>query len=66
MQERRILESWLSAALDAPARRIPQPDGTVHYLKQIDDFGGRWLRVVVNESSEPPTVVTLFFDRRLS
>jgi hypothetical protein len=65
MQERGILAAWLELVLDAPARRIAQTDGTLHYLTPIEAFEGRWLRVVVNSASDPPSVVTLFFDRRL-
>jgi hypothetical protein len=65
MQERGIFSSWLHESVDAPDRVERAPDGTVHYLNAIEAFGGRWLRVVVNESTEPARVVTLFFDRRV-
>ena len=33
--------------------------------KKISEYGGRWLRVVVNENKVPPKLVTTFFDRKL-
>jgi hypothetical protein len=67
MQERNIQTSWLTEVLSAPDRRLPLADshGNTHYLKQIADFGDRWLRVVVNPNVDPQRVVTVFFDRRV-
>jgi hypothetical protein len=65
MQERGILSSWLHESVDRPDRVEHAPDGTGPYLKSIEAFGGRWLRVVVNDSVKPARVVTLFFDRRV-
>jgi hypothetical protein len=65
LRERAIEPGWVEAAVSTPDQRISQSDGTVHYLKRIDAFAGRWLRVVVNPAPNPPIVVTLFFDRRL-
>jgi len=36
-----------------------------HYLKQIPQTGGKFLRVIVNPSVSPPRVITAFFDRRV-
>ena len=67
MQERNIQPSWLTETLSAPDRLLPLADshGNTHYLKQISDFGGRWLRVIVNPTVNPQRVVTIFFDRRV-
>ncbi|WP_448604629.1 DUF4258 domain-containing protein [Thermoleptolyngbya sp.] len=67
MQERNIQESWLAQTLSTPDRVLPLADshGNTHYLKQIVDFGSRWLRVVVNPNVNPNRVVTVFFDRRV-
>ncbi len=35
-------------------------------IKEIEAFGNRILRVIVNNQDNPPEVVTVFFDRRLS
>ena len=40
-------------------------DGTVHYIKAIDQYEGRFLRVVVNPDVSPQRIVTVFFDRRI-
>ena len=66
MRERKIQTAWLQEALDLPEREDDESDGTVHYLKRISEFGNRWLRVVINPTTEPSTVVTVFFDRRVS
>lgn len=67
LQEREIQLAWLEAAVAQPDRVIPDADafGNTHYLKQIPDFGHRWLRVVVNPTVDPKRIVTLFFDRRV-
>jgi Domain of unknown function (DUF4258) len=67
MQERNIKASWLEETLSRPEQLLPIADahGNTHYLKQIPDFGHRWLRVVVNPNVDPKRVVTIFFDRRV-
>jgi len=65
LRERAIRGESVAAAIATPDQQLPQSDGTVHYLKRIDAFAGRWLRVVVNPAPNPPLIVTLFFDRRL-
>ncbi len=65
LRERGIKRSWVESAVLQPDKVEEHPDGTRHYLKVIDEFGGRWLRVVVNAASVPEKRVTAFFDRRL-
>ena len=65
LHERGISRSWIDSAVLYPDKIENHLDGTIHYLKQIDEFGGRWLRVVVNAASVPEKYVTAFFDRRL-
>lgn len=36
-----------------------------HYLKQIPEKDMRVLRVIVNPTTLPPRVITVFFDRRV-
>jgi hypothetical protein len=64
---RELKISWVSDTLSNPERILLLADsfGNTHYLKQISEFGNRWLRVVVNPTQEPPRIVTLFFDRRV-
>jgi hypothetical protein len=67
IQERAIQISWIDETLSNPQTLIPEADvhGNTHYLKQISEFGQRWLRVVVNPNVKPQRVVTVFFDRRV-
>lgn len=67
VRERNIQVSWIDETLSIPARLLSLADshGNTHYLKQISDFGDRWLRVIVNPNVEPKRVVTIFFDRRV-
>jgi hypothetical protein len=34
-------------------------------LRPIEEFGNRVLRVIFNETTQPPHVVTAFFDRTM-
>jgi len=63
--ERRIPEEWVVRAVEAPVRTEGHEQGTTHYLAKVPERGGWVLRVVVNTSVRPPTVVTVFLDRRL-
>ncbi|NEP04503.1 MAG: DUF4258 domain-containing protein [Okeania sp. SIO2G4] len=64
MEERAISEEWINRTLNEPDYN-QEIDNTTHYIKAIPEFGGRFLRVVVNVSVEPNRVVTVFFDRRI-
>jgi len=63
--ERRIPEEWIVRAVESPLRTEDHDQGTTHFLAKVPESGGRVLRVVVNIQIRPPTVVTVFFDRRL-
>jgi hypothetical protein len=65
LKERGILREWVDRTVAEPETTDNRPDGTIHYLKRIPENGNRWLRVVVNNTVEPPRKVTAFFDRRL-
>jgi len=65
LREREIRREWVNAALESPDRTEDHDDGTRHFIKQIPQFGDRWLRVVVNVAGFPERRVTAFFDRRL-
>jgi len=51
--------------IEGPEKKELQDDGTVHYLRAIEQYGGRYLRVVVNPGVSPQRIVTVFFDRRI-
>ena len=63
--ERNIQESWVKLAMDDPERQETMDDGTVHYIRAIEEYGGRYLHVVVNAAATPRIIVTIFFDRRI-
>ena len=41
---RDILSEWVIRAIDQPDKTEDRDDGTRHYLKQIPEYGDRWLR----------------------
>ncbi|MCP4626711.1 MAG: DUF4258 domain-containing protein [bacterium] len=65
LEERNIRREWVNQTSDAPDNVEEIEDGTRHYIKQIPEYGNRWLRVVVNVRANPNRAVTAFFDRRL-
>ncbi len=65
LKERNIQESWVKRTLKKPDKKEVKEDGTIHYIKSIEEYGGRYLRVVLNPYVDPPKIVTLFFNRRL-
>ncbi|MCS6926766.1 MAG: DUF4258 domain-containing protein [Candidatus Binatia bacterium] len=65
LKERNIRESWVKLAIEDPEKKEPRDDGTVHYIRAIEEYAGRYLRVVVNPDVKPWRIVTVFFDRRI-
>ena len=65
LRERGISNEWLERAISAPESQERDEEGNIHLIKTIPEHGMRVLHVIVNPRSEPPKVVTLFFDRRL-
>ena len=65
LSERNIREQWVERALTEPDRIEAHEDGTKHYMKQIQEYDNRWLRVIVSSKLEEPLAVTVFFGRRL-
>ena len=67
MKERNIQPTWVDIALSNPDRLLTDADShqNTHYIKQIEEFGNRWLRVIVNPNIDPKRVITVFFDRRI-
>lgn len=65
MRERGIEFAWLAATMDAPDTTAEHPkDPTLRYaFRRIPEFGYRVLRVVYNQTKEPPHIVTVYFDR---
>ncbi|MBS3909095.1 MAG: DUF4258 domain-containing protein [Actinobacteria bacterium] len=65
LKERNISETWVKLAIEEPEMKESKDDGTVHYVRAIEEHEGRYLRVVVNTYANPWRIVTVFFDRRL-
>ena len=65
LRERDIQEAWVKRAMEDPQKRERLDNGTIHYVRAIEEYGGRYLRVVVNPDVEPQRIVTAFFDRRI-
>ena len=65
LHERGIEREWVDRTVREPDRTEEHDDGTRHFIRQIPEFGNRWLRVVVNVTVQPERRVTAFFDRRL-
>jgi len=65
MREQNIREDWVKLTIEDPERKEQMDDGTVPYIKAIDQHEGRFLRVVVNPDISPQRIVMVFFDRRI-
>lgn len=66
--KRKIRDEWILATLEHPARtENDDSDPTlVHALRAIPEKGFRVLRVIYNESVDPMTIVTIYFDDETS
>jgi hypothetical protein len=64
LQQRKIHEKWIIAAISEPdSLEIDGEDGTLmHALKTVPEKGFKRLRVIYNETTEPFTIVTAYFD----
>jgi len=65
MHERRIDEDWVKSTVYDPDMTEPRGDDEIHYLKKILQKRGKVLRVIINPTTDPDRVVTVFFDRRV-
>jgi hypothetical protein len=53
LEERNIRREWVNQALETPENVKDVEDGTRHYIRQIPEYGNRWLRVVINVRVNP-------------
>ncbi len=65
MRERLIQEDWVESPVQNPDTTELRRDDEKHYVKQIPQNQGKFLRVIVNPSVMPQRVITMFFDRRV-
>lgn len=49
----------------AASESDPNDRDLLHVLRPIEDFGYRVLRVIFNQTRNPPHVVTVYFDRTM-
>ena len=66
ISERKIERDWLAFVIRAPQRIEEHENGTIHYIRQIPQIAGRWLRVVTSRRGGDIIVVTAFVDRRVA
>ncbi len=65
LDRRKIEVALIESAIDAPDRIVNIDSNERHYIKRIEDTKERWLRVIVNPTTDPLTIITAFYDRRL-
>ncbi len=65
LKERNIRESGVKLAIEDPEKREIMEDGTIHYIRAIEENEGWYLRVVLNPDVKPQIIITVFFDRRI-
>ncbi|WP_153111059.1 DUF4258 domain-containing protein [Propionivibrio limicola] len=65
MKEREIDRTWVQATMDDPqlVERHENDPTLIYAYRRIPEFGNRILRVVYNQTKQPPHVVTVYFDR---
>jgi len=66
LEKRRIPLEWLERTIAVPewTEKDSMDEDLEHRLARIPEFGGRILRVIININTEPPRIVTVYFDRR--
>lgn len=64
MKQRKVLPEWVAATLGNPdsTENDQEDPSLMHALKAIPDRGFKVLRVIYNETTEPVTVVTVYFE----
>lgn len=61
LDERRISRSLVELVLQAPEQKVPEVEDITCYQSRVDIDGKSFLlRVMVNETVNPPTVVTAY------
>jgi uncharacterized DUF497 family protein len=66
LEKRKIELAWVERVFDTPevTEADPVDPDLEHRLARIPEWGNRVLRVIINEKTVPPRIVTAFFDRR--
>jgi hypothetical protein len=65
--ERTIAAEWVERTLSSPQLTSTDANDPTRQsaFRQINEFGGRWLRVVYAETPDALRVITTFFDRSI-
>ena len=63
--ERQIQIEWVKRVFSHPEKvEIDSEDQALrHALRRIEEYGGRILRVIYNDTTVPKPIVTVYFDR---
>lgn len=59
-----ISDAWIQQVIDSPVKTVTQDDGRIKLWGQIEEAGGKFLRVVLLDDGE--TVHNAFFDSSFS
>ena len=59
-----IQDAWIELVVHHAVKQVVQSDGHTHRWAQVDEAGGRHLRVILLQDGE--TVHNAFFDRRFT
>ena len=64
MRQRKIKLEWVRAAIENPdtTENDVEDHALVHALKMIPGKGFKRLRVIYNETTEPLTIITAYFE----
>ena len=64
MRQRKIKLEWVRAAIENPdtTENDVEDHALAHALKVIPEKGFKRLRVIYNETTEPPTIITAYFE----
>lgn len=67
LDEREITLEWMELTLSSPALILSDVNDPAleRRFRQIPEYGGRVLCVVVNTAVEPNRMVSVFFDRQM-
>lgn len=63
-QKRKISIEWIQAALNDPDNTFPDAEDPqlMHAIKHIPEKNFKALRVIYNETVQPVTIVTVYFE----
>lgn len=64
IQQRRIKPEWIKAVIDSPDQLEDdfEDSALAHAVKAIPEKGFKKLRVIYNETTDPVTIVTAYFE----